>query len=376
MHHDSWHLEGYFSGDSVLGRLAINLFPFQIGREAGIGFTVHSSRVSRIHAEITCEGDRLYLTDNGSTNGTFVNRVKIEGKVPLQHGDVLHFADFEVRLIKETVKKSATPTLKSMTVIGMPSDLSDKMPAGIRELQELIENKMVVPAYQPIIECATQDVHAYEILGRGTHPALSRNPGPLFHIAESVGGLAMHLSGLFRDAGVAKAATFDTTAKFFLNIHPDELKYVRLLLLQMERVRKLYPHLRLVLEIHEKAVTSMAEMKKICRELDNLDIELAYDDFGAGQARFIELIEAPAHYLKFDISLVREIDKATVAKRNMVRSLVSISKDMSILTLAEGLDRQEEVEVCKELGFDFIQGFYYGKPTEGSIKKHSGKRAG
>lgn len=370
MHHDSWHLEGYFSGDSVRGRLAINAFPFQIGRESGLGFTVQSSRVSRIHAEIVREGDRLYLTDNNSTNGTFVNRVRIEGKVPLQHGDVLHFADFEVRIIKESVKKSATPTLKSMTMIGMPVDLSDKMPSGIRELQELIENKMVVPAFQPIIDCATQSIHAYEILGRGTHPGLSRNPGPLFHIAESVNGLAMHLSGLFRDAGVAKAASFDTDAKFFLNIHPDELKYVRLLLLQMEKLRKLYPDLPLVLEIHEKAVTSTSEMKKICRELDNLDIELAYDDFGAGQARFIELIEAPAHYLKFDIGLVREIDKASKAKRNLVQSLVSLSRDMAILTLAEGLDRQEEVETCKELGFDFIQGFYFGKPVEGALKQH------
>jgi EAL domain-containing protein (putative c-di-GMP-specific phosphodiesterase class I) len=76
------------------------------------------------------------------------------------------------------------------------------------------------------------------------------------------------------------------------------------------------------------------------------------------------LIEAPAHYLKFDISLVGNIDKAQDAKRNIVKMLVNMSKDMGISTLAEGLDRVEEVQVCQDLGFDYIQGFYFGRPKE------------
>ncbi len=363
---DVWHLEGYFTGEAVIGRLPLTTLPYLIGRQSDVNFVVPSNKASRIHAEIFEDGNRLYLRDNNSTNGTFINRKQISEPTELQHGDVLHFADFEVRLVKETVKKSSEPTHRSVTVVGIPA-LSDKMPAGIRELQELLEQKLIVPAFQPIINASDESIYAYEILGRGTHPGLSRHPGPLFHIAESVNGLAMHLSRLFRDTGIATAATFDTKAKFFINVHPDEMKYVRLLLLQMEKIRKDHPDLPLVLEVHEKAVPSLADMKKICRELDALNIKLAYDDFGAGQARFIELIEAPAHYLKFDISLVREIDKAPFAKRDMVETLVSMSKNMGIHTLAEGLDRQEEVEACKQMGFDYIQGFYYGQPKEGSL---------
>jgi EAL domain-containing protein (putative c-di-GMP-specific phosphodiesterase class I) len=363
---DNWYLEGYYSGDAALGRLSINHFPFQIGRQKGIGFIVPSKGVSRIHAEITLEDEQLLLRDMGSTNGTFVNRKRIDGQTELQHGDILHFADFEVRLIREAIAKSSEPTMGHATIVGMPG-LSTKMPAGVRELQQLLDAKMVIPAYQPIIECVTESIHAYEILGRGTHGALSRNPGPLFHIAESVNGLAMHLSRLFRDTGVATAATFDTNAKFFMNIHPEELKYVRLLLLDIEKFRKQHPQLSLVLEIHEKAITNVADMKKIGRELENMGVQLAYDDFGAGQARFIELIEAPPDYLKFDISLVRKIDSAPEAKRNMVKMLVSMSKDMGINTLAEGLDRVEEVQICRDMGFDYIQGFYYGKPKDSAL---------
>ena len=156
-------------------------------------------------------------------------------------------------------------------------------------------------------------------------------------------------------------------ATFFINVHPDEVRYARLLMLQMERIRKANPDMELVLEIHEKAVPSLSDMKKICRELDNLHIKLAYDDFGAGQARFIELIEAPAHYLKFDMSLVRDIDKAPASKRQMVQSLVTLSKNMEIQTLAEGLETEAEVKTCQDMGFDLIQGYYFGKPKIGSL---------
>jgi EAL domain-containing protein (putative c-di-GMP-specific phosphodiesterase class I) len=135
----------------------------------------------------------------------------------------------------------------------------------------------------------------------------------------------------------------------------------------MERIRREFPTIALVLEIHEKAAPSLADMKKICRELEFLNIKLAYDDFGAGQARLVELVEAPAHYLKFDISLVHNIDKAELAKRNMVQSLVSLSKNMGIMTLAEGLETRAEVMTCREMGFDLIQGYYYGEPTIGSL---------
>jgi EAL domain-containing protein (putative c-di-GMP-specific phosphodiesterase class I) len=367
MDENSWFLEGYFSSQGTLGRLPIHSFPFQIGRQPGIGFTVPSGAASRIHAEIIQRDDHLVLRDNNSTNGTFVNRKRLLGEMAIQHGDVLHFGDYEVRLIKEVVKRSSDITNSKMTVVGVAA-LSDKMPLGVRELQELLDKKLVVAAFQPIVDCSEQAViHAYEVLGRGNHPTLSRSPGPLFRIAESMDGLALRLSQLFRDTGIATAATFDTNAKFFVNIHPDELTDMRILMQQMERLRKEYPAVNLVLEIHEKAASNLEDMKKIRRELDTMKVELAYDDFGAGQARLMELVEAPAHYLKFDINLVREIDKAPETKRDMVHMLVQMAKKMGIETLAEGLEREEEVITCRAMGFDYIQGYYFGKPKEGAL---------
>ena len=370
MNKASWYLEGYFGSQTMVSRLAINRFPFKIGREGDLEFNVPSDRVSKVHAEIdeqTGDIDTLVLRDLNSTNGTYKNYLRLTGETPIHHGDVIHFADFEVRLIRESADRDSTHDFLNSTTAGIDR-LSEKLPLGIRQLQELLKNKTVVPAFQPIVCSDTESIHAYEVLGRGTHSSLAKNPVPLFRIAESVEGLANALSVVFRDAGLARAATFDTSAKFFINLHPDELKDSQALVRQMEETRKLYPGLALVLEIHEQSAPDLNSIILLKKELDRLDIELAYDDFGSGQARLLELVEAPAQYLKFDVVMVRDIHSAPEARRDMIRMLVALAKKMGMQTIAEGIETIEDVQVCKALGFDYIQGFYYAPPKEDGIQ--------
>jgi EAL domain-containing protein (putative c-di-GMP-specific phosphodiesterase class I) len=62
------------------------------------------------------------------------------------------------------------------------------------------------------------------------------------------------------------------------------------------------------------------------------------------------------------MSLIRDIDTASSAKREMVQSLVTFAKNTGITTLAEGVETQSELDVCQEMGFELIQGYLYGKP--------------
>ena len=59
-------------------------------------------------------------------------------------------------------------------------------------------------------------------------------------------------------------------------------------------------------------------------------IGLAYDDFGAGQARLLELAEAPPHYLKFDMRFVSGLDQAPAAKRRLLDSLVAVARELLV----------------------------------------------
>jgi len=353
---DKWYIEGvFFQSQHAMGRIPLKTFPFRIGRKEGLGLTVSSPSVSRLHAELDLIDGVIVLRDNRSTNGTFVNRKRISGEIDLEHGDVIHFADFGVRLIRESAQVS-----DESTAFGL-KNLSDNLPQGIKELQELLDLRAVFPVFQPIIASDTEEVHAYELLGRGKHPSIPQNPSPLFRIAESC-NKAVDLSELFREIGLKKAATFPVGKKYFINIHPLELAAPLKLLDCLEKLRHKYSHIPIVLEMHEQVVTNTSAMKKLKDKLQKLKIELAYDDFGTGQARLMELVEAPPDYLKFDITLVREIDKASEKHKEMVHMLMNLAHKMKIKTLAECLERREEVNTCKELGFDFIQGFFYGQP--------------
>jgi EAL domain-containing protein (putative c-di-GMP-specific phosphodiesterase class I) len=117
------------------------------------------------------------------------------------------------------------------------------------------------------------------------------------------------------------------------------------------------------LEIHEAAITNPQAMRQLQACLRDINVQIAYDDFGAGQNRLVELIESPPDVLKFDMSLIRDIDQATAERQRMVASLVQIVVDLGVQPLAEGIETLAEAEVCKEMGFSLAQGYFYGRPA-------------
>lgn len=353
-------IECYLGGSNKLSRLAVKRYPFQVGRQEDLDFAVPSTSASRLHAELFIDANCLMLRDLGSTNGTYLNRTRLnpEQPVAVEHGDIIHFGEFEVRLVEED---GGMDSDMSQTVISDIS-LSQQLPTGFREIKELLQEKQAIAVFQPIVDASDESVHAFELLGRGTHPELTDSPGPLFGIAESF-DFAIELSQLFRNVSLASAAATGLEQKFFLNVHPHEHHDNNLLLAQLADLRRQYPTLKLVLEVHEESTPDIKELKNLIGQLKEIGLEFAYDDFGAGQARLLELVEAPPDYLKFDIGMVRGIDQAPAAKRDMISMLIDQAKKVGAKTLAEGLDRAEEVEACKQLGFDYIQGFFYARPS-------------
>ena len=83
---------------------------------------------------------------------------------------------------------------------------------------------------------------------------------------------------------------------------------------------------------------------------------------GAGQARLIELVEVCPDFLKFDMSLIRDIDKAGPQRQQMISTLVRMALDLEVVPLAEGIETESEAETCEQLGFELGQGFFFGRP--------------
>jgi EAL domain-containing protein (putative c-di-GMP-specific phosphodiesterase class I) len=74
------------------------------------------------------------------------------------------------------------------------------------------------------------------------------------------------------------------------------------------------------------------------------------------------LIEVPPDYLKFDITLIRNLEESQ-PRQQLLASLVKLTRDLNILTVAEGVETAGEADACREVGFDLAQGFYFGRPA-------------
>ena len=109
-------------------------------------------------------------------------------------------------------------------------------------------------------------------------------------------------------------------------------------------------------------MTDPVQMRELHGQLRALDMKLAYDDFGAGQARLVELIDVPPDYLKFDRKLIQDIHAASAQRQQMLGTLVRMVRDLGIAPLAEGVETEEEASTCGQLGFTLAQGYLYGRP--------------
>jgi EAL domain-containing protein (putative c-di-GMP-specific phosphodiesterase class I) len=345
----TWLLSGQLSADEPVRSIRVEGSPFLVGRHSSAALTIPSPTVSNIHAELRVEAGVLFVKDLGSTNGTFINGERVDGEFTVSSGDLLQFAEVVFRVGLESARYD------SKTIAG---DSSDRALALI-QFDKLMSERAVVPHFQPIIDFATLEVPAYEILGRSRLFGLT-TPHSMFSAA-AVLDMESELSRMMRTEGVAHAAALPGSPLLFANTHPVEMHEQGVLEFSLRELRELAPAARMVLEIHEAAVTCVKQMRELRAVLNDLDIGLAYDDFGAGQARLVELGDVPPDYLKFDIELVHEIDRATPERQRMLSSLVHIVNDLGIASLAEGVETLTEHETCRQMGFALGQGYYYGK---------------
>jgi EAL domain-containing protein (putative c-di-GMP-specific phosphodiesterase class I) len=361
----SWHLEA-ITNDGSVGVVPLHPLPFRIGRRPGLELVLAAESVSKVHAEIYEDAGNLRIRDLKSTNGTFVNGEAVEDG-PIREGDVLHLGDVEFRVGVPASPPAPEPPEASdpaTTVsLGRRPKGARSMP-GAREMQELLRDGSVTIAFQPIVRIPGGVPEAYEALGRGTHPGLPQSPLDLLNIAESL-GLVGELSRLFRRRAVELVRDRPNFPTLFLNTHPAELlKAQDLKLLEsLEELRGLAPHLDLALEIHEKALEDF-DFGVLKKMLSESNIGLAYDDFGAGQARLLELADAPPHYLKFDGRFVRSINNPDLRdRRQLLGSLVAMARDLRVKAIAEGIETAEEAATCEEIGFQLAQGYHFGRPA-------------
>jgi EAL domain-containing protein (putative c-di-GMP-specific phosphodiesterase class I) len=346
----TWLLSGQVAEDQPLRNVRVDSSRFLVGRKPEASLCIPSPTVSREHAELTVVDRELLLRDLGSTNGTYVNGTRIQAPCTVRHGDLLQFGQVVFRAVQQSTE-SGPKTIQD--------DSCDRALALI-QFDQLMTQRAVTPHFQPIVSITDRSVLGYEVLARSRFFGL-KDPHSMFAAARVL-NLESELSRIFREEGARTGQILPANHLLFVNTHPAEVDDLDLLIFSLTELRQLEPRRPLVLEIHEAAVTCGEQMRTLCSALNDLQIKLAYDDFGAGQARLVELVDVPPDYLKFDMKLVQNLQSASMERRRMLESLVKMAHDLGITTLAEGIETQGDHEACREMGFTLAQGFLYGYP--------------
>jgi EAL domain-containing protein (putative c-di-GMP-specific phosphodiesterase class I) len=346
----TWLLSGQLADDQAVRHVRVDASRFVVGRNPGASLCIPSPTVSREHAELTVVDRGLLLRDLGSTNGTFVNGTRLQQPCTVNHGDLLQFGQVVFRVVQQSTE-SGPQTIQA--------DSCDRALALI-QFDQLMTQRAVTPHVQPIVTMADRKTWASEVLARSRFFGL-KDPHSMFGAAKVL-NLEGELSRILREEGVRTAQVLPAEHVLFLNTHPIEMEDLDLLVFSLGELREIEPRRPLVLEIHEAAVTRGEEMRKLRDALAELSIGLAYDDFGAGQARLVELVDVPPDYLKFDMRLVQNLGLASMERQRMLASLVQMVHDLGIKPLAEGIELESDHEICRQMGFAHGQGFLYGYP--------------
>jgi PAS domain S-box-containing protein len=228
--------------------------------------------------------------------------------------------------------------------------------------QALTQNSTFHSAYQPIVDLSTNQPIAYEALLRGEVDGQSMPPGEMFAVAEEAGWLEA-LDRIGRERAILGAAGWLGDADLFVNFNPTSIYRPEVCLATTERaIDKAGLRMdQLVFEVVESHhIDSMDHLLDVLRHYREMGCRVAMDDMGAGYASLTSLSLIQPDVVKLDKELVQRLpDPAAVS---VVRSILSMSRDMGASVIAECVETAEQVVVARDLGVDWAQGWFFARP--------------
>ena len=119
----------------------------------------------------------------------------------------------------------------------------------------------------------------------------------------------------------------------------------------------------MIFEVTETAaVADIEQARKFAQSLTSLGCRFALDDFGSGFASFYYLKHLPIHVLKIDGEFVKDLPRM-LHDRLIVKALVEVANGMGIKTVGEFVEDEATLDILRDLGVSYAQGYFIGKPA-------------
>ena len=239
-----------------------------------------------------------------------------------------------------------------------------------KQLQRIILKEQITILFQPIYDMETQRPHGFEALCRGPKNTEFFSPLALFDTAEK-SDLAFELDHLCRSkalqaAGGSRGSCLPREFKLFINTLPFSMRDPDFQGNELIRLlgKDLAPD-QIVFEVTERrAIENYHLFRDAMKYFQHLRCLFAIDDMGAGYSGLDKIVELQPNYVKLDMSMVRDIHTSFV-KKEMVQTFKAMADKIDAKLVAEGIEKREEFDVVREIGVNYIQGNYLGRPLQG-----------
>lgn len=233
-------------------------------------------------------------------------------------------------------------------------------------LLDVLVRERVTTAYQPIQLLGNRALLGFEALARGARGSGFEGAELLFQAAAEHDYL-LELDRLCRSKALLNSGRIPSTARLFINTLPTTIRDPhfrgRPLIEFLERAQ-VAPE-RIVIEITEKLVIDNYSLfREALSYYTDLGMRFAVDDVGSGYSGLELIARLKPHFLKIDISLVRDVH-VSVVNRAMVQAIVALGRGIGATVIAEGIQSDEEVRALQAMGVGYGQGFYLARPEMG-----------
>lgn len=246
------------------------------------------------------------------------------------------------------------------------ADLIGSAIKGKGPVSILMREQSLRPLFQPIADLREGCIHAHEALIRGVEGSGLQAADALFRAARCEGVL-QELEIFCMMTALECWGQLNQAGRLFVNISADAL--VRMVKHGGTALLGEYLHQfdvqprRLVLEITEhERVSDMNELASVVNEMHAMGISLALDDFGDGHSSLRLWAQIKPDIVKIDKYFTKDIS-GHADNLKTLQALLQIAEVFGTELVAEGIEKEDDLRVLRDLGIAFGQGYFLGRPS-------------
>lgn len=233
------------------------------------------------------------------------------------------------------------------------------------DVVNIIVEKKFMSYMQPIVD-HSENIVAYEFLLRSNETGVPFQPYNLFETARTT-GLHSFLDRAARISAIETSAMWlPKGVKRFVNFLPSSIYNPDFCLSHtfnaIERL-SLEPTDFVFEVVETERVEDVGHLQSIFQVYRQNGMSVAIDDVGAGYSTLEQMIRLKPDYVKIDRSLIDRCDE-NMAQQQQLSTITDIAHSFGAKVLAEGIERREEFEFCREMGIELAQGYLFGKPAD------------